>query len=195
MTLRTMALLSAAAIALAACGHKSETTTTTNTDTTMTTTDVTVPNDEDANAGAPMPSANQAFVNTAAASDAFEIAAARLALAQSQSASVKSFANQMIKAHTGSTDKLKSVTAGLTPPLTPDPTLTPDQQSMIDGLKSKSGSAFDTAYAASQVAAHEAALAGLKNYAATGDTPALKDFAKGLIPVVTEHLDMAKALK
>jgi len=195
-----LALLSAATVALAACGHKTDTATMTNsdTDTTMTTTTTTnmgMANGMDANMVAPMPSASQTFVNTAAASDAFEIAAAKLALDQSKSASVKSFANQMIKAHTGSTEKLKTVTAGLTPPLTPDATLTPDQQSMLDGLKGKSGSDFDTAYAASQVAAHEAALAGLKNYAATGDVPQLKDFANGLIPTVTAHLNMAKGLK
>jgi putative membrane protein len=188
-----LALLSAGAVALAACGHKTETTT--NTETVMTTSSADVTNDDAINAAAAMPSASQTFINTAAASDAFEIAAGRLALDKSQSAPVKSFASQMIKAHTGSTDKLKTVTAGLTPPLTPDPTLTPDEQTMLDGLKSKSGSDFDSAYAASQVAAHEAALAGLKNYAATGEMTALKDFANGLIPIVTAHLNMAKALK
>ena len=38
------------------------------------------------------------------------------------------------------------------------------------------------------------ALDAVKDYVASGDTPALKDFANGLIPTVTEHLNMAKGL-
>lgn len=194
MTIRTLALLTAATIGLAACGHSTSTASNTSTDTTMTA-DTNATTGNDMNAAAPVPSGGQTFVNTAAASDAFEIATSKLALDQSKSASVKSFAKEMIKAHTGSTGKLKTITAGLTPPLTPDPTLTSDQQSTLDGLKAKTGSDFDTAYASAQVAAHQAALDGLKSYGATGDVPQLKDFANGLVPIVTAHLNMAKALK
>jgi putative membrane protein len=185
-----LVLLSAATVSLAACGHKTDTTTT-NTDTTVTTSNT----DATMNAAAPAASASQTFVNTAAASDAFEIATSKLALDTSKSAAIKKFADAMIKAHTGSTAKLKGITAALTPPLTPDPTLTADQQSTLDGLKSKTGSDFDSAYAAAQVAAHTATLAAVKAYGANGDVPQIKDFANGLVPTVTAHLNMANALK
>ncbi|MEW2849287.1 DUF4142 domain-containing protein [Stenotrophomonas maltophilia] len=48
---------------------------------------------------------------------------------------------------------------------------------------------------AEQTAAHQQTLDTLKAYAASGDMPALKDFATGLIPTVTAHLNMAKSLK
>jgi len=197
----TIALLSATALALAGCGHKEETTTTTNSvtaDTSSTTVadsgvaDNSVVSD---NGAVPAASGGQAFANTAAASDAFEIAESQLAATSAHSAAVKSFAKKMIEAHTGSTAKLKTIASGLSPAITPDPTLTPDQQQKVDALKTKTGADFDTAYAADQVAAHQATLDALQSYSTGGDIPALKTFATGLIPTVTAHLNMAKGLK
>ncbi|MDQ2878094.1 MAG: DUF4142 domain-containing protein [Pseudomonadota bacterium] len=188
---KTFMLLSAAAVVLTACGPKADQT---NTMTTTTTT-ASETNDMAMNASVPALSPAQTFVNTAAASDAFEIATSKLALDTSKSASVKAFANQMIKAHTGSTDKLKSVTAALNPPLTPDPVMSADQQATITALKAKTGPEFDTAFATAQVNAHQAALDGLKAYGASGDVAPLKDFANGLVPIVTAHVNMAKDLK
>jgi putative membrane protein len=188
MKFRAMIMLSGT-LALAACGPKSETTT--NADTNMV-----VDNGIAANqmpAVAPMPA--QQFANAVAASDRFEIESSKLAQTAAQSAAVKDFATKMIAAHTQSTAKLKSTAAALTPPLTPDDTLSPDQQRTLDSLKALHGADFDAAYAAAQVNAHQTALDALNAYAASGDNPALQDFAKSLIPIVTEHLTMAKALK
>ncbi|MEO8374541.1 MAG: DUF4142 domain-containing protein [Sphingomonas bacterium] len=187
----TIALLSATALALAGCGHKDETTTTTNSVTESGSTTVA----DNSVVAVPVASAGQAFANTAAASDAFEIAESQLAATSAHSAAIKSFAQKMITAHTGSTAKLMTTAAGLTPAITPDATLTADQQQKVDALKTKTGADFDTAYAADQVAAHEAALEALRTYSASGDVPELKTFATGLIATVTAHLNMAKGLK
>jgi len=178
--------LSAATLALAACGHKTE---------TVDNSTVTTTNTEVATAPTVTASAGQTFANTAASSDAFEIATSKLALTTSLSTSIKKFAQKMIDAHTGSTAKLKETAAALTPAITPDTTLSAPQQQTLDALKAKSGSDFDQAYAAAQASAHQQTLDALKAYAATGDVPALKTFATGLIPTVTAHLNMAKALK
>lgn len=190
MTIRTIALLSAATLALAACGPKATTT-----------------NDANMAAAAPMndtgavdtttpvASGAQAFANTAAASDAFEIESSKLAATQAGSAKVKAYATQMIAAHEKSTAKLKTTAAALAPAIVPDATLNADQQGMLDSLKPLNGAAFDTAYATNQTAAHQATLDALKSYAATGDQPKFKDIATGLIPTVTAHLNMAKGLK
>ena len=189
----TIALLSATALALAGCGHKDETTTTTVNSVTADTSGTVVT--DNSVAVAPAVSGGQAFANTAAASDAIEIAESQLAAANGQSAAIKSFAKKMIEAHTGSTAKLKTLASGLTPAITPDATLTPDLQSKLDALKSKTGADFDTAYAADQVAAHQATLDALRTYSTSGDVPELKTFATGLVPTVTAHLNMAKGLK
>ena len=191
MRLITLTLASTAAIALAGCGPKSQTTN--STDTAMTT----APMNDTAMAPAPMAPATgaQGFANAAAASDAFEIESSKLAAAQASSPAVKSYATQMIAAHEKSTAKLKTVAATLSPPVTPDPTLAPDQQAMLDSLKPMQGAAFDKLYATNQAAAHQATLDKMKAYAATGEEPKLKDIATAMVPVVTAHLNMAKGLK
>jgi putative membrane protein len=101
----------------------------------------------------------------------------------------------MIDAHTASTAKLKTTTASLSPAITPDPTLTADQQTQLDALKKLTGADFDKAYIDAQTAGHQQTLDKLKDYSANGDVPALKTFATGLVPTVAAHLNMAKGLK
>jgi putative membrane protein len=182
MNSRTLALLSL--LALAACGQRNETA------------NLAVDNEATTNTAlAVEPTGSQAFVNTAAASDRFEIESSRLAATSAGSASVKSFAANMVAAHTASTEKLKAAAASVSPAVTVDDALSAAQQQTLDGLKGKSGADFDRAYAAAQVDAHQAALDTLNDYAASGDNPALKDLARGLVPAVTAHLNMAKALQ
>lgn len=198
MRYRSIILLSATTLALAACGHKSDTTTATQTsvnDTTVNDTTLTADNTANMSAAVAPASAGQTFANAAAASDAFEIATSNAALSTSHSAAVKAFANKMITAHTGSTAKLKTAAAAATPAIAPDATLTPDQQQTLDALKAKTGADFDQAYVDAQTAGHQKTLDTLKAYAANGDVPQLKKFATDLVPIVTAHLNMAKGLK
>mgnify|MGYP005998815499 CR=1 FL=1 len=193
MTIRSTLIATTALLALAACGQKQDNAS------TAAMNSVDTYNQADASAPAPAQTpamgAAQSFVNTAAASDAFEIETSRLALTNGASASVKSYAQKMIDAHTGSTAKLKALSAGMTPALTPDATLNAQQQATLDQLKSLKGTAFDQAYIAAQTSGHQQTLDALKGYAATGDAPALKSFASDLIPTVTAHLNMPKGLK
>lgn len=199
MSMKLTMILSASALALAACGPKTETANGTDAMANGAAFDAgnagVAATGTTAATATPAATAGQVFANGAAASDAFEIATSRLALDNSNSAAVKKYANQMIAAHTASTDKLKATTAGLSPAITPDPTLNAEQQAQLDGLKTKKGAEFDTAYIAAQQSGHQQTLDMLRGYAATGDVPALKTFASGLVPTVAAHLNMAKGLK
>ncbi len=137
----------------------------------------------------------QMFANKAASSDAFEIASSRLAIEKSQSAAVKRYAQKMVEAHTQSTAKLKTAAAGASPAVMPDPTLTATHQNKLTELGANTGAAFDRAYMAAQVEAHQMTLDDLQTYAGTADVPQLGTFAKEMIPIVTAHLNMAKAMK
>lgn len=153
----------------------------------------------DVGAMAPLPttapaSAGQAFADAAAASDTFEIESSKLAVAKATSAKVRQFAEQMIKAHTDSTAKLKQAASSASPAIMAVPRLNATQQQTMDTLGTKMGSEFDTAYAAAQVQAHQMTLDTLKGYSSNGDVPSLKAFATELVPVVTAHLNMAKGL-
>ena len=141
-----------------------------------------------------MASPGQTFANTAATSDMFEIESSKLAASKASSAKVKSFAAQMIKAHTDSTAKLKAAASSASPAISPVPQMTPMQQQTLDALGTKTGAEFDSAYTKAQVDAHQMTLDTLKAYSATGDVAPLKAFATELVPVVTAHLNMAKGL-
>ncbi|MCK8458295.1 DUF4142 domain-containing protein [Sphingomonas faeni] len=195
MNFKTLALVSAAALSLAACGKKADDTTAVD-NSAYANTSVTDVNAAGANDAMAAPaSGGQAFVNMAAANDSFEIETSKLAVTNGASAAVKKFAGQMITAHEGSTAKLKALTATLSPALTPNPALSAEQQQKLANLKTKQGADFDTAYAAAQVAGHQQTLDTLRGYAATGDVTQLKTFASGLAPTVAAHLNMAKSLK
>lgn len=201
MTPKALILLTGTALTLAACGKHDTTNTATGTDNTadmnVATDNTAMSSNMSANMAAPAesPLTAQGFANAAAASDRFEIESSKMAATQASSAKVKSFAKTMISAHTASTAKLKGVASGLSPAITPDDTLNPDQQAALDSLKGQNGAAFDSAYASAQVDGHQKTLDALKNYAASGDNAQLKTFATGMIPTVTAHLNMAKGLK
>ncbi|MFZ5705147.1 MAG: DUF4142 domain-containing protein [Pseudomonadota bacterium] len=139
--------------------------------------------------------AGQEFIDRMAKSDAYEIAAAKLAVTNASSQAVKDFAAEMIKAHTDSTAKVKAAAGLANPPLTPNTALTADQQEDLAELGKKKGAAFDEDYVDEQVDAHEDAVVLLRDYSAKGDTPALRDVAGELLPVVQGHLDHAKRLE
>lgn len=192
---RVLWTVSFAALALAGCKKEAPAANDTATTAAATTVAPDMVPGMDTTAAADTQSPAQAFADTAAASDAFEIETSKLAVANGQSDAVKRFATKMIDAHTQSTEKLKLAAGKLSPSITPDADLTDAQEQKLDALKDLKGADFDKAYAAAQVEGHQKTLDALKAFAASGDAPApLKDFAKTLIPTVTAHLNMAKAL-
>lgn len=136
------------------------------------------------------------FVAMAAASDMYEIQAAKIAEKRSKSADIKAFARMMVTDHTKSTAMIKKAVAesGRTD-IMPPTALPADKQAMIDALNSASDADFDKTYVDQQVQAHKDALALMQGYAMSGDTPALKEAAAKIAPVVQMHLDKAVALQ
>ncbi|KRA56180.1 hypothetical protein ASD79_17630 [Caulobacter sp. Root655] len=135
------------------------------------------------------------FVAKAAASDMFEIDAAKLAAKRSTNPDVKAFAGKMEKAHAKSTEALKAAIAASGAALTPPAMLPEDLQGKLDDLTKADAKDFDKAYADGQVDAHQAALNLMQRYAQDGDTAAIKAFAAATAPTVQEHLNMAEGLK
>lgn len=181
---------------LASCGGSSNESTVSTTvvnDTAMTSDTATIVNDMGTNAAAPMMT-GQEFANAAASSDAYEVAAGNLAKGKATSAALKDFGAMMVTAHTESTAKLKAAAARATPALTPDPTLTAEQQTNLDTLESLTGAAFDSAYKSQQVDAHQKALMAIQSYAAGGDVAALREWASATAPVVQTHLDKIRGI-
>jgi putative membrane protein len=177
----------APALALAACGGN-QTTTTNATTTADNVSALDVPAaDNMAMADAALSPA-QKFANDVGASDYYEIEAGKLAQEKAQAKGLKDFGKMMVEHHTASTGKLNAAGAKASPAITPNPALTAEQEANLAALRAADGAAFDAAYKAQQIAAHEKALAAVKEYAATGDVPELKKFAGDAEKIVQAHL-------
>ena len=136
---------------------------------------------------AALPTDAATFISTAAASDAFEIESAKVALDKAKSKDVRDFAQMMIADHTKTTEGLKAAAKKANLTVSP-PQLSADQQQMIDALKAATSDQFDATYLQQQMPAHQQALALMQNYAEAGDTPALQDAAKTVVPIVQKHI-------
>lgn len=146
-----------------------------------------------ANKVSPTPS-GQEFADQAAKSDAFEIAAGKLAISHAASAKIQAFGRDMVAAHTESTAKIKDAARRASAAITPDATLTPDQQNELAKLGKVTGADFDHEYLAGQIDAHEHALSLMQDYAEHGDVAPLKTAAAAIAPIVQKHLGRAKVL-
>ena len=188
--MRFSLLLAAAPFALAACAQpaeESEAAAGTDTAATATPTDTAMADP----AAAPGATDPQGFVNTAAASDMFEIESGKLAQANGKSEAVKEFGGMLVRDHTKSTAELK--TAAGSANVTPAPEMTAKQQSDLAALRT-AGENFDTLFKQQQVAAHEQALALLRSQAENGTAASLKAFAAKTAPVVEQHLQQVRQL-
>lgn len=184
--MKTRIAIGFAAMALAACADNTEQ------DQAVaeaTPTDVATPT------AAPTPDAStpQGFIDLVAASDAYEVAAAKLAQNMGKSDEVKSFADMMVKDHTTSSANLRTAVAEAGGGLIVEPTMSDKQQRDLNELRG-AGENFDAMYAQQQVAAHEEALALLKGQAAGGTVEQLKAFATNTAKVVEGHLGHAREL-
>ena len=105
------------------------------------------------------------------------------------------FAAQMVKAHTGTTKKLKGIIAGNNIAVTPPAHLDDRRQGMIDDLRGAKAADFDHRYLAQKEAAHKEAQILMRGYAKNGDNAAIKTFASDTLPVVQDHLKMVQDLE
>lgn len=144
-------------------------------------------------AAAKVPS-TQAFIDTAAAANQFEIASSKLALMKSFNPKIRSFAAKMVEDHTvigknfvAALDKAKT---GITPPAG----LGADLDAVMVKLRGTYGPAFDAEYIAAQTKGHQAAVGLFAGYAKGGANPVMKAFAKATLPTIEMHLGMCYEL-
>ena len=182
-----------AALSLAACGPKADETKGAATPAEQAAT-------PDANPAATVPTPSDetkaaTFVAKAAATDMYEVEAAKVVAKRSTNAEVKKFAMMMEKAHTQTTEDLKAAIAASGATITLPTALPADLQDKLDDLNKSNDKDFDKTYADDQVDVHQAALNLMQRYAQDGDTAAIKAFAAATAPAVQEHLNTAEGLK
>ncbi len=132
------------------------------------------------------------FVMKAAQSDMTEIKTSQLALQRSQNSKVRQFAQMMVQQHTQSSSKLKPIAAqkGVTLPTS----LGTSNTALLTQLTKLSGTQFDQAYMKGQAQAHQKTEALYQKELQQGQDSDVKSFASQILPIVTEHRQMADSI-
>ena len=134
-----------------------------------------------------------AFMKTAADGGMTEVELGKLAEKNAQKENVKSFGSHMVKDHGKANDDLKSVAGKLNVTL-PDK-VSAKHQAKIDEMSKMTGDAFDGAYIKGMVEDHTKTVAAFEKASGTVKNADLKKFIDETLPVIKEHLKMAKEMQ
>jgi len=137
----------------------------------------------------------QAVVQAMSSGDAFEIAAAKLALQRSQTRPVRVFAATMAHDHAASSADLKAALAAAGQPFAAAAAPSSEQQAVLARLSAAPPQDFDRAYVRAQVDAHAQALQALQPYAEAGEVTSLRAVASTAAGAAQRHYAMAEQLK
>jgi putative membrane protein len=133
---------------------------------------------------------DQKFAQNAAAGGAAEVQLGQLAADKATNDKVKQFGQRMVTDHTKANSELKAIASrkSLTIPDSPKG----KDKGTIEKLSKMSGPAFDKAYMQDMVKDHQKDVAEFQKEANSGSDPDLKAWAGTTLPVLQEHLRMAK---
>jgi putative membrane protein len=137
--------------------------------------------------------ADRGFILAAAQGGMTEVKLGELAAQKGLRDDVKEFGQMMVKDHTAINDDLKALAAqkGVTLPGSPDA----KHQGMVDKMAALSGPAFDDAYIATMIKAHQQDAKAFKAESAATKDVDIKSFVDKSIPVVEEHLKLITTMK
>jgi len=148
-------------------------------------------------AGKPAPNqtnyTDRLFAQLVAAGGMAEVDLGKLAAGKTGEDNVKRFANRMVDDHDKANGGLKELAEKSKIPL-PE-TLDPDHQKMRADLDKLDGARFDLAYLKAQVIDHQKTVQLLIWEIGSGQDADIQRFAKMTLPIVLEHLQMARDLQ
>lgn len=129
------------------------------------------------------------FVIEAAQGGRAEVALGRLAQQRAGSAAVRRFGKRMVDDHSRANQELRdrSVSEGFRPPAGMG-----EHTALYNRLSRLSGSGFDRVYMSEMVDDHRKDVAAFQSQARTGRNASIREFARNTLPVLREHLRMAR---
>lgn len=135
-------------------------------------------------------SADNNFVMKAAQGGMAEVKLGQLAMDKASSQTVKDFGQRMVTDHTKANDQLKQVAAkdGITLPTSLDA----KDQATYDKLSKLSGTQFDREYMRDMVKDHQTDVNEFRKESQSAKNPDVKQFAQQTLPVLEQHLTLAK---
>ena len=132
---------------------------------------------------------DKVFAGNASVSNTFEIKSSELALQKSRDPVIRDMARWMIHDHTMAERQLQAATHYANSDHDAAPAVDDMTQGMLEKLATLDGSAFDKAYVADQVAAHQMTAMKLTDYRQAGSYGPLLAWDAKTAPAVDEHLE------
>jgi putative membrane protein len=132
------------------------------------------------------------FITKAAADGLAEVELGKIAQQNAANAEVKKFGERMVTDHSKANQELEAIATKLG--VTPPKQLSGQHASDVKRLSKLTGAKFDQEYSKHMVKDHEKAVALFEKQAKRGDAEELKQFAGQTLPVLQEHLKMARSL-
>lgn len=186
--------IAAAALCLGACKkQESYENTSSTTSTSATGTSAITSTTSTSTAASTLSKDDQEFATKAAQGNMAEVNAGQMAAQKGTSADVKAFGNRMVNDHGKALDELKqwAATKGFTLPTD----VSADQKAEADKLSQKSGADFDKSYADTMADDHEKDAKEFEKASKDAQDPDLKAWAAKTLPIIQDHLKMAKEMK
>jgi putative membrane protein len=137
---------------------------------------------------------DKSFLKDAAEGGNAEVEGSKVAVTQSSSADVKTFAQEMIDDHGKAGIELKGLAEQKGVKVSDTPSIT--KKTEIKVLSERKGSSFDQHYADSiGVKAHQDTIKLFQKEVDKGSDPDVKAWASKTLPALQHHLEMAQSLK
>ncbi|HEY2347476.1 MAG TPA: DUF4142 domain-containing protein [Puia sp.] len=130
------------------------------------------------------------FVVSAADGGMLEVQLGKLAEQKSHNKSVKSFGAMMVRDHSKADEQLKKLASSKN--IAIPATLSDKCQKQLSDLSAKNGTDFDKDYASAMVSGHKDNIDMFKKEADNGKDSAIVQWARGKLPTLEHHLDMAE---
>jgi putative membrane protein len=136
---------------------------------------------------------DRSFIRTAMEAGHTEVILGKLAQEKSSNEEIRKFGARMVKDHSKAGEELKAIAArlGYKPPASRE---AKKKEDVITMLKDLSGDEFNLAYSKTMVKAHQDAVSLFREHAKEDGAPELRQFAQKTLPVLREHLKMARTL-
>jgi putative membrane protein len=133
------------------------------------------------------------FVKMAASSGMHEVELGKLAATKAQNADVKKFAQKLVDDHTKANEELKAAAkdANIEVPAK----MLEKHQKHVEHFREYKGSNFDADFVKHEIKDHEEGIALFTRASKELKNEKLKAFATKTLPVLKEHLEMAKKLQ
>ena len=186
-----VASMAVATLSLAACAPTETTnrSATTNANTTAAASPTSTPTPRPA----ATPQDDKTFAMNGAQSNMAEIALGRLAVQKSKNADIKKFAQKLIADHSSANTQLKALAAKKAITLPAD--VKPEQKETYDRLAKLTGAEFDREFMTLMVENHTKSATAYEGESNSGTDAELKAFAAKVLPIVQEHLRMARDIQ